>query len=147
MKVNVTWSAPMRFDGTAEEDTTATMDAMPEHGGTGAGPSPMQMTLMALAGCTGMDVVSILRKMRAPLKGLMMYVEAERAAEHPKVFTKIHLRYEFSGDGLQREQIEKAVTLSQEKYCSVSAMLKKAAEVTYEIALSGDQVHDVVPTL
>lgn len=143
MKVSVTWTEPMRFDGAAEEGTTATMDAMPEHGGGGAGPSPMQMTLMALAGCTGMDVVSILRKMRAPLKGLIMHVEAERATEHPKVFTKIHVRYEFSGDGLQRDQVEKAVTLSQEKYCSVSAMLKKAAEVTYEIVMSGSEAEAV----
>jgi len=112
------------------------MDAMPEHGGTGAGPSPMQTVLIALAGCTGMDVVSILRKMRAPLDGLTISVSAERAAEHPKVFTRIHLRYEFSGRALLREQVEKAVSLSQEKYCSVAAMLRHSAEITYEVAIA-----------
>ncbi|MDR7419149.1 MAG: OsmC family protein [Armatimonadota bacterium] len=136
MRVNVTWQAPMRFDAEAEGGTRVVMDALPQHGGTGAGPSPMQTVLAAVAGCTGMDVVSILNKMRAPLEALAIGVEAERASEHPKIFTKIHLRYEFSGPNLQREQVEKAVALSMEKYCSVSAMLKKAAEVTYEIVLN-----------
>lgn len=136
MKATVTWKAPGRFDGEAEGGTRLVMDSLPQYGGTGAGPSPMQTVLLAVAGCTGMDVVSILGKMRAPLERLVIGVEAERAAEHPRVFTKIHLRYEFSGDGLQREQVEKAVSLSMEKYCSVSAMLKKAAEVTYEIVLT-----------
>jgi putative redox protein len=136
MNVNVTWHAPMRFDGEAEDGTRLVMDALPQHGGTGAGPSPMQTVLIAVAGCTGMDVVSMLSKMRAPLERLAIAVAAERATEHPKVFTKIHLRYEFSGSNLQREQVEKAVTLSMDKYCSVSAMLKKAAAVTYEIVLN-----------
>jgi putative redox protein len=141
MKVQVEWSAPMRFEGVAEGGTRIVMDAMPEHGGTGAGPSPMQTVLAALAGCTGMDVVSILSKMRAPLERLAIGVEAERASEHPKVFTKIHLRYEFSGANLAQEQVEKAVSLSMEKYCSVSAMLKRSVEVTYEIVLvPGDGV-------
>jgi putative redox protein len=136
MKVNVTWSAPMRFEGEAEGGTRLVMDSLPQYGGTGEGPSPMQTVLIAAAGCTGMDVVSILTKMRAPLERLVIDVEGERATEHPKVFTKIHLRYAFSGDGLQREQVERAVSLSMEKYCSVSAMLKKAATVTYEIVLA-----------
>src|SRR3990170_66575 len=141
MKVRAEWTAPMRFDGVAESGTRVVMDAMPEHGGTGAGSSPMETVLAALAGCTGMDVVSILSKMRAPLERLAISVEGERAAEHPKVFTTIHLRYEFSGANLAREQAEKAVTLSMEKYCSVSAMLKRSVEVTYEIVLvPGDGV-------
>jgi putative redox protein len=126
----------MRFDGETGDGTRIVMDAMPEHGGTGAGPSPMQTVLMAMAGCTGMDVVSILRKMRAPLDALTISVSAERAAEHPKLFTKIHLRYEFSGQGLLREQVEKAVALSLEKYCSVAAMLGRSATVTHEIAIA-----------
>jgi putative redox protein len=136
MKVNVTWHAPMRFDAEAEGGTRVVMDALPQHGGTAAGPSPMQTVLAAVAGCTGMDVVSILNKMRAPLERLAIGVEAERATEHPKIFTKIHVRYEFSGPNLQREQVEKAVALSVEKYCSVTAMLRKAAEVTHEIVLN-----------
>jgi putative redox protein len=77
--------------------------------------------------------------MRAPLERLTIAVEGERATEHPKVFTKIHVRYEFAGDGLQREHVEKAVSLSMEKYCSVSAMLKKSVEVTHEIVLLAGQ--------
>jgi putative redox protein len=136
MKADVTWKAPMRFDGTAETGTSMIMDAMPEHGGTGAGPSPMQAVLIAVAGCTGMDVVSMLKKMRAPLESLTVAVEGERATEHPKVFTKIHIRYDFAGEGLQREQVEKAVSLSLEKYCAVHAMLHHTVRFTHEIVMN-----------
>lgn len=136
MKIEATWTPPMRFDGTAETGTHLVMDAMPDHGGTGAGPTPMQTVLLAMAGCTGMDVVSVLRKMRAPLETLRLVVSAQRASEHPKVFTKIHVRYEAAGEGLTREQVERAVSLSLEKYCSVTAMLRQTAEVTYEIVLA-----------
>jgi putative redox protein len=95
----------------------------------------MQAVLISLAGCTGMDVVSILRKMRAPLEGLTMEVDAERATEHPKVFTKIHLRYRAWGAGLEDEPVRRAVDLSQEKYCSVSAMLKKSVPITYDVVV------------
>jgi len=96
----------------------------------------MESVLIALAGCTGMDVVSILRKMRAPLAGMRIEVNAQRAPEHPKVFTQIHVRYVAWGEGLQHDQVEKAATLSQEKYCSVSAMLKKTADLTYEVVVA-----------
>ncbi|MDR7484358.1 MAG: OsmC family protein [Armatimonadota bacterium] len=138
MKTQVTWTPPMRFDGAASSGGTLVMDARPEHGGTGAGPSPLETVLMAMAGCTGMDVVSILQKMRAPLKHLTITVDGERAAEHPRVFTSIRIRYEASGAGLTREQVERAVILSLEKYCSVTAMLRQTAEITHEIVLSGD---------
>lgn len=136
MKIQASWTAPMRFDGVSEDGLTVAMDAMPEHGGTGAGPSPMQTLLIAMAGCTGMDVISVLKKMRAPLERLTIGVDGERASEHPRIFTKIHLRYEAAGQGLEREQVEKAVSLSLGKYCSVSAMLRKAAEITYEIVIA-----------
>jgi putative redox protein len=140
MKVHVAWKPPVRFDAVADAGASAVMDVLPEHGGTGAGPSPMQAVLMAVAGCTGMDVVSILKKMRAPVEGLTIAVEAERATEHPKIFTKIHLRYEFAGEGLQRDQLEKAVSLSLEKYCAVHAMLHHAVQFTHEIVMSRTHV-------
>ncbi len=132
----VEWTAPMRFEGFAEGVGSVLMDSQREYGGTGAGPTPMQTVLLALAGCTGMDVVSILKKMRAPLDGLTIEVSAERATEHPKVFTQIHLRYLVRGAGLQEEDVRKAIDLSREKYCSVSAMLRAMATITYEVVVT-----------
>jgi len=131
MNARVRWTVGMRFDGLAESGGAMTMDARPEHGGQGAGPSPMETVLLALGGCTGMDVISILVKMRAPLAGLEIAIAADRADEHPRVFTRIALEYVFVGDGLRPEQVSRAVELSQERYCSVSAMLRKAAPLTY----------------
>ena len=131
MNARVRWTVGMQFDGLAESGTSMTMDARPEHGGKGAGPSPMETVLLALGGCTGMDVVDILGKMRAPLSGLEIAIAADRADEHPRVFTRIALEYVFFGDGLRPEQVSRAVELSQTRYCSVSAMLRKAAELTY----------------
>lgn len=131
MDAVVRWEGGMRFGGTAESGGTITLDALPEHGGTGQGPSPMETLLLGLAGCTGMDVVSILGKMRAPLRGLEIRVSGDRADEHPRVFTSIRLEYVFRGNELKPEQAGRAVELSQEKYCSVSAMLRASAELTY----------------
>jgi putative redox protein len=131
MEATLRWERGMRFGGTAESGGRVTLDARPEHGGTGQGPSPMETLLLALAGCTGMDVVSILQKMRAPLDGLEIRVSGDRAGEHPRVFTKIRLEYLFRGRDVRADQAERAVQLSQEKYCSVSAMLRASAEVTY----------------
>ena len=136
VNVRLTWTSPMRFDGIAGSGGAILMDARPEHGGGGAGPSPMETVLFALAGCTGMDVVDVLRKMRAPLEGLAIDVEAERATEHPRVFTKIRLRYAAWGTGLRLDQVERAVSLSQEKYCSVSAMLRATAALTFDLSVS-----------
>ena len=131
MKATVRWANGMRFVGTPESGARITLDALAEHGGSGQGPSPMETVLLALGGCTGMDVVSILQKMRAPLEGLEIRIAADRADTHPKVFTRITLEYVFSGPDLQPDQVKRAVELSQEKYCSVSAMLRRAADLTY----------------
>ncbi len=140
MQVQAQWTSGMRFEGTNADGLRVLMDAHPEHGGTGGGPAPIETLLLALAGCTGMDVVSILRKMRAPVDWLMIEVSGERAQEHPRVFTKIHLRYVAAGNGLRSEQVEKAAALSQERYCSVSAMLRKAAPVTYDVMVTDTSV-------
>ncbi len=136
MDVQIRWIPPKRFDGRSQSGATLALDARRESGGTGAGPSPMETVLMALAGCTGSDVVETLRKMRAPLEGLTITVTAERAEEHPRVFTKIHVQYAAWGDGLQRPHVDRAVSLSVEKYCSVSAMLRQTATITHEVAVS-----------
>jgi putative redox protein len=131
MNATVRWTNAMQFSGTGAAGTTITMDARPEHGGVGAGPSPMETVLLALGGCTGMDVVSVLEKMRAPLEALEIRIAAERAEEHPKVFTSIALEYEFVGAGLRPDQVSRAVELSQTRYCSVAAMLREVAALTY----------------
>jgi putative redox protein len=137
MNATVRWATGMRFEGTAESGARITLDALPEHGGTGQGPSPMETVLLALGGCTGMDVVSILGKMRAPLDGLEIRIAAERADTHPKVFTRITLEYIFTGPGLKPDQVKRAVDLSQEQYCSVSAMLRRAADLSYSWRIAG----------
>jgi len=113
-----------------------TLDTHPEHGGRDTAPTPMETLLLALAGCTAMDVIPILQKMRAPLVDFRVRVTAERATVHPKVLTAVHLRYETSGPGLQVEQVEKAARLSQEKYCSISAMLRPVLRLTYKVAVT-----------
>jgi len=131
MNATVRWVREMQFTGTEEAGTSITMDARPEHGGVGAGPSPMETVLLALGGCTGMDVISVLNKMRALLDRLEIRITAERAEEHPKVFTRIGLEYVFTGATLRPDQVARAVELSQTRYCSVSAMLRWGAELTY----------------
>ncbi len=137
MNATVRWATGMRFAGMPESGPGITLDAMPEHGGSGQGPSPMETVLLALGGCTGMDVVSILGKMRAPLEGLEIRITADRAPTHPQVFTRIALEYVFSGPGLQADQVKRAVELSQERYCSVSAMLRRTADLTYSWRIAG----------
>ncbi len=139
MHVQIQWAPPKRFDGVSDIGARLTMDSRVESGGTGAGPTPMETVLMALAGCTGVDVVGILKKMREDLEGLTIDVSAERTPDHPRVFTKIYVRYVAWGRGLKREQVEKAVALSKEKYCSVSAMLGKTAEITYDVSVSEER--------
>ena len=123
------WKHDSIFEGTAENGNTVLFDADPAHT---EGPSPMEAVLMALCGCTSVDVVSILKKKREPLTGLRVAAVAEQAPTPPRVFTKIKLTYAVSGK-LSRKAVEDAVTLSKEKYCSVSLMLDKVAEIGYEI--------------
>jgi putative redox protein len=109
------------------------LDADPDSGGADTGARPKALLLSGLIGCTGMDVVSILRKMRVEGYGLEMEAEADLTDDHPVVFSRIRLRYLFSGRDLPRDRIERAVGLSQEKYCGVSAMLRMVAPLEWEI--------------
>ncbi len=104
-------------------------------GGENKGPKPKTMILASLAGCTGMDVISILKKMRIEPTYFNIIVEGELTEEHPRYYDNIHLIYEFTGTNLDLEKIEKAIELSQEKYCGVTAMLNKVAEITFEIKI------------
>ena len=120
------------FLAKADSNHWVTMDEPANSGGSGAGAGPMELVLMGLAGCTAMDVESILKKKRAGMTKLEIEVTAERANEPPKVFTKIHIAYSVHGN-VRRPDVEHAVSLSQEKYCSVAAMLRHSAEISYEI--------------
>lgn len=111
------------------------IDAKEEVGGQDKGPRPKPFMLAALGGCTAMDVVSILKKMRVELKNLNVIVEGELSEEHPRRFTKMHIIYEVEGDNLPMDKIEKAVSLSEDKYCGVSAVYKEVIELSSEIRI------------
>lgn len=110
-----------------------TIDAEESFGGSDQGPRPKPLILVGLIGCTSMDVVSLLRKMRVPFTGLKIDASGELTEEHPKYYHKIHLTYNVWGDDLDKAKVQKAVDYSQERYCGVSAMLNKASDITYEI--------------
>jgi putative redox protein len=134
MKSRVTLQDGMAFD--AELDGfNFTLDAAESVGGQNKGPKPKGLTLTSLAGCTAMDVISILRKMRAEPDEFYVETEAEVSEEHPMVFTSIKITYYFRGENVTREKAEKAVSLSEERYCGVSAMLRQAAPITTEIII------------
>ncbi len=119
------------FAGKTDSNHWITMDGPEEFGGSNAGIRPKELLLVGLGGCTGSDVVSILQKKRINLQDFEINISAEVAEQHPQVFTKIHIEYVFYGNDLPAKDIERAIELSQTKYCSVTKMLEKAAEVTH----------------
>lgn len=134
MKVEVAWTPPMRFEGTSQSGARTVMESRAV-GTVPTAPSPVESVLIALCACSGVDVVEILQKMRASLAALRVEADAERAAEPPRVFTKIHMRFRCGGRGLTREQAERAVNLSLEKYCTVAAMLRTTVALSYDVIL------------
>ncbi|HEV7326202.1 MAG TPA: OsmC family protein [Bosea sp. (in: a-proteobacteria)] len=135
MKARAKWVEGMAFLGEAGSGHAVVMDGAPEYGGRNLGIRPMEMLLIGLAGCTGFDVVQILKKGREAVTGCEVEVEAERASEDPKVFTKIHIAYRVSGRGLSQAKAERAVTLSKEKYCSASIMLGATAQMSTSLVV------------
>jgi len=118
--------------GKTESEHWLVMDAAREAGGAGASIRPKEMLLLSLAGCTSMDVVSILQKKRTPLRDYEMHVRADLEDDvHPHVYSKIHLEYVFFGEGVRESDVEQAIELSQKKYCGVTAMLRPAVEITH----------------
>lgn len=132
MKAEVHMVRGLSFVGKSDSNHWLAMDGPAEFGGAGAAARPLELFLVGLAGCTGMDVVSILTKKRLTVEAFSVEVEAPRADEHPKVFTAIHLKYRLRGAGLTDQNVAEAIRLSQEKYCSASAMLAQACPVTFE---------------
>jgi putative redox protein len=122
----------MAFMAESGSGHAVVVDGAPDIGGRNLGARPMELVLMGSGACTAIDVVMILRKARQPITDCEVQVEAERAAEDPKVFTKVHLHYVVTGKGLAVPQVERAIKLSKEKYCSATIMLAKTAEVTFD---------------
>ena len=132
MLINMSWKGNLAFEAETQSWHKILLDAKQEVGGEEKGPRPMEILLVSLAGCTGMDVASILKKKRVNLQGFTIKINAEQASEHPKIFTKINVEYNFTGKNIKEEDVKRAIELSCEKYCSVTAMLKEKAEITYK---------------
>jgi putative redox protein len=135
MDAKLTWKNGLAFTGIADSGVSLAVDTSVAHGGSGEGVAPMEMILMGLGGCTGMDVISILEKKRQEVTNFEIRVHGDRAEEHPKVFTHIVVEYVVSGHQIDPEAVKRAVELSETKYCSVMAMLRKAAEVETKITI------------
>ncbi len=135
MNTKLKWLGKMGFVAKSDSNHAVVMDASPDVGGENTGSRPMELLLQALGGCTGMDVVSILQKKRVPLTALEVEITAERADEHPKVFTKVDIKFKIYGKDIKAKDVERAIELSETKYCSATAMFRHTAEVTtsYEI--------------
>ena len=129
MKAQVTWNGGMQFEGTADSGHKLILDASPEVGGADSGFRPMELMAISLAGCTAMDVISILRKKRQEVTGFEVKVNAPRAADHPHVFTEMQVTYVLRGRGIDAAAVERAMQLSEEKYCPAQAMLRQAAPI------------------
>ena len=121
--------------GESETGHAVILDGAPDAGGRNLGMRPMEMLLIGMGACTSFDVVTILKKARQPIDDCVAEIEAERADEVPKVFTKIHVHFVVTGKGLNEGQVERAVKLSAEKYCSASIMLGKSAQITHDFEI------------
>jgi putative redox protein len=135
MKARIKWIEDVAFVGESESGHALVMDGPPEGGGRNIGPRPMETVLLGTGGCTAYDVVAILRKSRAPITACVVEIDAERAAEDPKVFTRIHFHFIVTGKDLKAQQVERAVHLSAEKYCSASIMLAKTAVISHDFEI------------
>ena len=136
MKAKIVQIKGVTFLGRAGSNHWVPMDGPEEFDGSEAATRPKELILLSLGGCSGSDVAAILKKMREPVQKFEIDINAELAQEHPKVFTKIHMIYKFWGDGLKEANLQKAINLSQDKYCAVSAMLKKSVDLTYEYLIN-----------
>ena len=132
MNISVNWVDGLLMVGKSDSGHTITMDGPPESGGENLGVRPMEMLLLGVAGCTMIDVVTTLKKMRQDLSHLETKINAERATDHPKVFTNIHIQFILKGQNLDEKKVDKAITLSAEKYCSASIMLGETATITHD---------------
>ena len=143
MKIRVKWIENASFVAETQSSHAIVMDGAPEGGGRNLGPRPMETVLAGTGGCTAYDVVSILKKGRQQISDCVVEVDAVRAPDDPKVFTRIHFHFVISGESLDAAKVERAIELSAKKYCSASIMLGKTAEITHDFEVrrvSGDRL-------
>lgn len=141
MKASVRWVDGMMFEATADSGHTVTIDGPPDLGGLNRGSRPMELVLMGAGACSATDVVSILAKARQDVTGCVVELEADRANAVPKVFTRIHMHYVVTGRNLKPAAVERAVSLSTDKYCSATRMLEKTAVVTHDFEIREEGVN------
>lgn len=131
MQISLTWAGGAAFVGATAGGHKIIMDGPPEGGGRDLGPRPMETLLLGLGACTSYDVVSILRKGRQDISDCRVEVTAKRAEHEPRVFTEIHIHYKLTGNDIKEKQVQRAISLSAEKYCSATIMLGKTAAITH----------------
>ncbi|HQU98306.1 MAG TPA: OsmC family protein [Nitrosomonas sp.] len=132
MKTRISWKGNVSFLAESGSGHAVLMDGAPEAGGQNLGPRPMELLLMGLGGCSSFDVVLILKKARQDITDCVVEIEAQRASSDPKVFTDIHLHFIITGHNIKTQQVERAIDLSAEKYCSASIMLKQTVNITHD---------------
>jgi putative redox protein len=135
MESKVVWKGGMAFTGSSDSGYLIPLDAKKRAGGHEMGFQPLQLFAIGLVGCTGMDVISILNKKRQEVTEFEVTAHIERAEEHPRVFTKIVIEYKVTGKGIDQQAVERAVELSETRYCPAQAMLEKAAEISHKITI------------
>ena len=135
MRATIKWLDNVSFVGETETSHAIVMDGAPDAGGRNIGPRPMEVVLIGTGGCTAFDVIHILKRARQAVSDCVVELEAERADTDPKVFTKIHMHFVVTGKALKHEQVERAIQLSAEKYCSASIMLSKTAIITHDFEI------------
>ena len=139
MHVKIKWIDGVSFVGESETGHAVVLDGAPENGGRNIGMRPMEMLLIGMGACTSFDVVTILKKARQPITDCVAEIDATRADETPKVFTKIHVHFVITGSNLNETQVERAVKLSAEKYCSASIMLSKSVVITHDFEIKAPE--------
>ena len=135
----VTWVENLAMVAKSGSGHEIKLDAATDNGGEDGGARPKELTLLSLGGCTGMDVISIMKKKRVPFSSFSIELEADTSKEHPQVFTEIRLIYRTDGDGVEREPVDRAIQLSQERYCGVTHMLNKTAKLVVISEINGDR--------
>ena len=135
MKMRIKWVENVSFLAETESSHALLMDGAPEGGGRNLGPRPMETVLAGTGGCTAYDVVTILRKARQDITDCVVEIDAERAVDDPKVFTRIHFHFVVTGRKVEAKHVERAIHLSAEKYCSASIMLGKTAQITHDFEI------------
>jgi putative redox protein len=140
MLSKIIWKGNFCFEGETESGHSVIMDSLVKSYGQSKGPSPMEIVALALGGCTGMDIVHILKKRKVELRDFQINIISERKEENPRVFSKIEVEYLVGGEGIREEDVALAVNLSKDKYCSVGKMLDKTAEIKYKWKIVTDKL-------